>query len=227
MAVFDPRAAETARKTYSQNNEDGIISHIVSRLGVAAGFFIEFGVGPPWKSTIEEGGMEANCRLLKETGWRGIFMDSSAYPPRYEIQNEFITALNVNLLLKKYNVPQEPDIISIDVDGQDFWIWMNLIYMPKVVVIEYNPNFGPDQSVVIPFDTGYRWDGTKWYGASLRALEKLGRSRGYLLAYATRSNAFFIKKNLVENASDFAFSAIHQFHDVHRPGDTNRPWVTI
>jgi hypothetical protein len=227
MPIFDPSFAKMASKTYSQNNEDGIVSHIMMQLGVAIGFFVEFGVGPPWKSSIEESGLEANCRLLREMGWRGIFMDSSPYPPQYEVQREYITALNINLLLRKYEVPQEPEIISIDVDGQDFWIWMNLIYRPKVVVVEYNPNFGPEESIVIPFNVEYRWDGTKWYGASLRALEKLGHSKGYLLTYATRANAFFIKKDLVENASDFRFSAIHQFHNIHRPDDGERPWVVI
>jgi hypothetical protein len=227
MPVFDKTAAMTATKTYSQENEDGLISYIMSELKLSAGFFVEFGVGPAWKSTLEESGLEANCRLLREMGWHGLFMDGSRYAPEFGVEVERVTALNINRLFQKYSVPQDVDLVSIDVDGQDFWIWMNLGYFPKVVVIEYNPNFTHNESVVVPFDINFRWDATKWYGASLRALDRLGRSKGYLLTYTTEANAFFIQRRLVQNADEFRFSDVYRFHDIHRPDFEYRPWITI
>jgi hypothetical protein len=93
------------------------------------------------------------------------------------VQQERVDAININPLLRKYRVPDIPDLISIDVDGQDFWIWSNLVHRPNVIIIEYNANFAPDDSKVIPYDVAFQGDGTKYFGASLRALHNLGKSR--------------------------------------------------
>jgi hypothetical protein len=121
------------------------------------------------------------------------------------MKQERAGAININPILRIYRVPDNPDLISIDVDGQDFWIWSNLVHRPSVLIIEYNANFGPDESKVIPYDTEFQWDSSKYFGASLRALHNLGKSKGYVLVYSNGVNAIFIKRHLVKNAADFAF----------------------
>jgi hypothetical protein len=226
-ARFDKTIGATASKTHSQNNEDGILTYMISRLPEVRRYFVEFGVGPPWRTSIEAAGLEANCRLLREQGWDGLFMDANDYPPQYGVEKEFITALNINELMAKYRVPADLDIMSIDVDGQDFWIWMNLQLRPKIVVIEQNPTLERERSIVIPFDTRYRWDGTTWFGASLKALDKLGASKGYVLVYTTSANAIFVRGDLIANPEDFVFDELYAKHEMHVRDWLNRPWVTV
>jgi|SRR5215469_2300266 len=229
MFEFDADMGRRGSRKYSQNDEDGILDYVFSIIPTAAQvrFFVEIGIGPPWNSTVEESGLEANCRLLQEKGWRGLFLDAQRYPDEYGVKQERVDAININPILRKYGVPENVDLISIDVDGQDFWIWSNLAYFPSVIVIEYNANLGMDESKVIPFNASYQWDGTKWFGASLRALNNLGKSKGYALIYANGVNAFFIKEGLVKNKQDFSFEKLYRFRDLHRADAVNRMWVFI
>lgn len=229
MFEFDPRMQQHGSRKYSQNDEDGVLDYIFSVIPERpqGRFFVEFGISPPWQSTLEESGLEGNCRLLKEKGWNGLFLDAHQYPEEYGVQQERIDAININPVLRKYGVPEDPDLISIDVDGQDFWIWSNLVYRPNVVVIEYNANLGMNESKAIPFNAFYEWDGTKWFGASLRALDNLGKSKGYVLTYANGVNAFFIRDHLVKNQEDFAFERLYHFRDSHRADSLRRMWVSI
>jgi hypothetical protein len=229
MFQFDPHLESRGWRKYSQNDEDGVLEYIFSILpaGPLGRYFVEFGVGPPWGSTLEQSGLEGNCRLLQEKGWRGLFLDAAAYPEKYGVKQERVDAINLNPILRKYRVPDTPDLISIDVDGQDFWIWSNLVHRPNVLLIEYNANFGPGESKVIPYDSAFQWDGTKYFGSSLRALHNLGKSKGYVLVYANGVNAFFIKRHLVKNAAEFPFEKIYRHRDLLRPDELNRPWVVI
>jgi len=229
MSKLDPEMGKRGWRKYSQNDEDGILHYLFSVLPPSpqGPFFVEFGIGPKWQSTVEESGLEGNCRLLRETGWRGLFLDSNSYPQEYAVQQEHIDALNINSILRKYWVPENVDVISIDVDGQDFWIWSNLVSRPAVTVIEYNASLEASESKVIPFDVSFRWDGTKWYGASLRALDNLGKTKGYTLVYANGVNAFFVRGDLVENKKDFVFERLYRFRDSHAPDTPRRPWVLI
>lgn len=117
-------------RTYSQNGEDGVIARLFEVLGATNRFFVEFGTGPD--------GRERNTRLLEEQGWQGLLMDRSAAERNPGIRREFISAENINELFAKYGVPEEFDLLSIDVDGNDYWIWKALrdVYRPRVVVIE-------------------------------------------------------------------------------------------
>lgn len=229
MFEFDPDMGRRGWQKYSQNDEDGVLDYIFSIIppGPEGRFFVEIGVGPPWQHTLEECGLEANCRLLKEKGWHGLFLDAQSYPDEYGVKQERIDAINVNPILRKHGVPENMDLISIDVDGQDFWIWSNLVYFPSVVVIEYNANLSVDESKVIPFNASYQWDGTKWFGASLRALNNLARSKGYVLTYANGVNGVFIKEDLVKNKQDFSFGKLYRFRDLHRADAVNRMWILI
>lgn len=116
------------------------------------------------------------------------------------MQKEFITAENINSLFKKYAVPQDFDLLSIDIDGNDYWVWQAIEgYSARVVVIEYNSSLLPNESKSIRYDPSFTWDGTNYYGASLLALAKLGGVKGYtLIGCDSRGvNAFFVRNDLV------------------------------
>lgn len=121
-----------------------------------------------------------------------------------DVKNEKVTAENIQQLFKKYNVPKNFDLLSIDIDFNDYWVWKSITdYFPRVVVIEYNSSIPPTESRVVPYDPEARWDGTNYFGASLLALKNLGQSKGYTLVGCETNgvNAFFCKSELVDRFS--------------------------
>ena len=196
-------------KIYSQNNEDGIILYIFQHIGVKTRNFVEIGI---------ENGTECNTtNLLKNFNWKGIQIEGGkelykdAKSKQKEILekkinnlkliNVFVTKKNINKILKK-NCSKNVDLLSIDIDGNDFWIWNKIKHIkPRLVVIEYNSFFGPNISASIKYSSKFKWDhenNKSYYGASLKALEKLGKKKKYDLVGVDSNgvNAFFVRKDL-------------------------------
>jgi hypothetical protein len=182
---------------WSQNGEDGVIEAIFAKIGSTNKFIVEFGV---------ENGSQCNTAALLALGWDGLQMDSAEGNPAF-IKREFITAENINDLFLKYNVPRTFDLLSIDIDGNDYWVWKAIDgFTPRVVVVEYNGSIPPRHSIVVPYDPKFRYDpglplepgGYAFFGASLAALEKLGQEKGYALVYCESKgvNAFFVQRDL-------------------------------
>jgi hypothetical protein len=154
-------------------------------------------------------------------------------PPAAGVSREFVTAENIETLLDKHGVPREFDLLSIDVDGNDFWIWKAIGRRPRVVVVEYNAAFGPGDSRAIVYDRDFRWDGTEYFGASLLALARLGREKGYdLVACDSRGvNAFFVRADAA--AGRFETRPIERIYrplgapHLPKPPAPGRTWVTI
>jgi hypothetical protein len=182
------------RHVYSQHGEDGILDALFRTIGTTNRYYVEFGVGD---------GSERNSRLLAERhGWHGLLMDGGFDDPRINLHREFITAENINDLFAKYGVPEEFDLLSIDVDGNDYWVWQRLSerYRPRVIVAEYNANLGPNLRRTIAYDPEFVWSGTDYYGASLAALEALARTKGYVLVgcESLGVNAFFVRSDVAD-----------------------------
>ena len=119
-----------------------------------------------------------------------------------DIKNEKVTAENIQDLFQKYNVPKNFDLLSIDIDYNDYWVWKSIVdYFPRVVVIEFNSSISPTESRVVPYDPNAKWDGTNYFGASLLALKNLGLKKGYTLVGCDNIgvNAFFVKSELIED----------------------------
>ena len=222
-----PNLIDFERKDFSQFGEDGVIERLAADLGISQGSFFEFGIGPPWDSTFEKSGLEGNFVLLRKKGWSGVFLDGETYSPEARVRREFVSALNINAIYRKHGLPDDLDFMSIDVDGQEFWIWMALDYRPKVVISEFNGAFATDVSVTIQFDINHRWDGTVYHGASLAALDKLAVAKGYQLVWSNGVNAAFVRTDLVSNKSDFKLEAIYRSYPPHPPDTRRRPWITI
>jgi glycosyltransferase involved in cell wall biosynthesis len=188
---------------YSQNGEDGVIAEILRRVGTANRFFVEFGV---------ESGQEGNCVYLADVAaWSGLFMEADGrlyrllerkYAPRRSIltAEAKVTPQNIERLLQEHEVPAEPDVMSIDVDGQDYWIWEAInAYRPRLLVIEFNSSLDPTRRLVQPREEG-GWDGTEYFGASLGAIRSLGEEKTYRLVHTelAGSNAFLVPAELAE-----------------------------
>ena len=189
MFLADLEAAE--RKVYSQNGEDGVIEAIFRQIGVTNRYFVEFGC---------EDAQECNAMHLATQGWTGLWMDAvHESNGRVPIRNEMVTAENIDSLLRKYQVPEAFDLLSIDIDGNDFWVWKAIVHRPRVVVVEYNAHFAPPQRVAIQYEPDFRFAGTNYFGASLAAFAELGRRKGYTLVHCERAgvNAFFVADELV------------------------------
>lgn len=227
MATITKALHEHEAKVTSQYGEDGVIARLLQDLGLEDGSFFEFGIGPEWQHSFEEVGLEGNCVQLRRLGWEGVFVDGGALPIEAGVERAFITAFTINSIWDRYDLPSDLDVLSIDVDGQEFWIWLALAKRPKIVVIEYNGSIPAHESRTIGFDLNHVWDGTLYHGASLRALFRLGLAKGYVLVWANGVNAIFVREDLVSNPDDFPFDEIYCAWPAHAPDQLARAWVEV
>ena len=201
---------------FSQNGEDGIIGEIARRLGLEAMTFIEIGAGD---------GAENNSIQLLLGGGRGTWIeaDSSSVASikdlyakpleegRLKVIEACVTAENVDTLLGDANVAGEVDFFSLDIDGNDYWVWQAVTAVsPRIVCLEYNAFYGPNISWVKAYQQDFMWPGKNiYYGASLKAMEKLSRKKGYTLVACDYSgvNAFFVRDDLLNDAFTGPFTA--------------------
>ncbi len=227
-SMIPPNLKDHGWKKHSQNEEDGIIAAIFGAIGISSRFAVEFGIGPNYLDKDYVNGLEGNTVLLRHQGWNVLMMDGGDHPAEYEVKSHFITASNVNNLFKLHNVPEDVDLVSIDVDGQDYWIWKYLDYRPRVVMIEYNPNFhNIKQRLTVAYNEKHVWDGTKYYGGSYGAMIALGEEKGYVPVYANGTNLFFVRRELVANAGDFSAEKMMITFDMHLEDQLGRPWVAV
>jgi len=182
-------------KQSSQNDEDGVIAKIIDRIPMPR-YFVEFGV------ELREG----NCLRLHHAGWKGLFMDARGDGDL--IKKEWVTPSNINDLLYKYQV-SDIGVLSIDIDGQDWWVWKHLRREPKLVVIEYNGKLPKDSALITPRDDNFRIK-DQGYGCSLWAMNMLGTRKGYTLVYANGVNAFFVLTDSFSNPDDFTYDNVYK-----------------
>jgi len=194
-------------KVYSQNDEDGIIAEIFKRIGTTNKRFIEFGV---------QDGIESNTHYLLFKEWSGLWIDGdpgvvrsaeNKFRPvidngQLSIINAFINRDNINSLFEINGLSGEVDLLSIDIDGNDYHVWEAIsVISPRVVIIEYNAKFPPDCEWVMAYNEYHTWDNSDKHSASLKSLELLGRELGYQLTGTNinGTNAFFVRCSLASD----------------------------
>ncbi|MDR0455006.1 MAG: hypothetical protein LBH05_09370 [Deferribacteraceae bacterium] len=197
-------------KVFSQWGEDGIIDWLLRQLPEVPEVFIEFGV---------EDYSESNTRfLLKNRNWRGLVFDSSEKNithiknmnlcVNYDLQAKpaFITRENVNSLFSESGITGEIGLLSIDIDGNDYWIWESIACIsPAIVVCEYTSHFGDIYPISIQYDPHFTRQrahySLQYAGASLPALKHLAAKKGYAFVGTTKTgpNAFFVRDDLFSN----------------------------
>ncbi len=193
-------------RVFSQWGEDGIIQHLIRAVGLRRSTFVEFGV---------ETYVESNTRfLLVNDNWSGLVIDGSEAniafiknDPIYWQHNlkadmAFITRDNINELISRNGVHGEIGILSVDIDGNDYWVWQAIdVINPVIVIVEYNARFGPTQAVTVPYDPKFvrseAHHSMIYYGASLAAFHRLGEAKGYSLVgcNSAGNNAFFVRRD--------------------------------
>ena len=201
---------ETEFSVYSQWGEDGILQFLLSHVACPNRTFVEFGV---------EDFSEANLRfLIERSPWSGLVMDGSpdlemhlqaaglAWRRHIQAKSVFITAENINDLIKESCIQPELDILSIDLDGIDYWVWKAFnAYSPRIVIVEYNSLFGPSTAITVPYRPDFQRAKAHYshlyWGASLGALIHLAREKGYSCVGSTSTglNAFFIRDDVRGN----------------------------
>lgn len=179
---------------YSQGGEDGILSKIFNILKIKNGWCVEFGA---WDGLH----LSNTYNLIKNKHWQGVLIEANK--DRY-VQlsknlkdmsvisiNSYVEAEGKNSLdqiLSKTPIPKEFDLLSVDIDGNDYHVWRNVKkYLPKVVVIEFNSTIPLEVDFVQPYNP------KRYQGTSLTAFDKLAKIKGYSLIATTKTNAIFVK----------------------------------
>ena len=206
-SLFEDLKEASNNRHGSQYGETGIIVYLLEYLDIKPKYCLEFGAGMVHSGRKHKG--TANIRYLYdkyeskclyfESDERRILTSQAKYQD--QIKLETITASNVNDIFLKYEVPEDLDVLVIDVDGQDYWIWKSLNYNPKIVLIEFNPSLSIEEDKVMHYDEDhYKWRNGDclYYGASIGALKKLGIEKGYSLVYKTERNLLFVNKELMD-----------------------------
>jgi hypothetical protein len=247
-AVFgaDGRYADTLRlpryhaQVYSQNGEDGIIAEIFRRIGEQSRCFVEIGTG--------EGGQN-NTRFLLEQGWRGVWIEADAAAAanaaqmfadavkagRLTVLNANVTSENVNQLLASADAPPSFDLLSVDIDFNTSHVWNALRCQSRVACIEYNASLPPTVDLAVPYDPDAVWDGSNWYGGSLKTLERIGAAKGLALVGCDLFgvNAFFVRHAEAQGRFREPFTAECHYelprhnllaHIGHSPSSCARVW---
>ena len=204
---------------YSQNEEDGMIREIFNRIGMGNKIFVEFGA---------EYGVENNTLALLFENWKGLWIEGSERSAKQlfknfegsvkngnlQVINSFVTKENINTLISSAGFPEDIDLLSVDIDGNDFHVVEAITCVkPRVIVIEYNAKFPPPIRYCMNYDSAHVWQGDDCFGASLKFLEVEFSKLGYYLVGCCLSgvNAFFVKKELVADKFLAPFSAENHY----------------
>lgn len=199
--AFPDRLLARRFRLRSQNYEDGITQAILELGAEKTRTAVEIGCGVNGGNT---------GFLVAECGWRGLFLDASASKievlrgglsrKRATVAQAMVTAENVNDLLRSHGFDGEVDVLSLDIDGVDYWVWRALTAVsPRLVIVEYNSAFGADRAVSVPYDPAFSRASHKLYfGASLPAFVRLAASKNYRLVAAEPRgvNAFFVRHDV-------------------------------
>lgn len=199
----------------AQNGEDLIAFRLLRNLGIRSQCAVEFGA--------TDGLYKSNTAFFRDDlGWRVIQFDSHPRESQHRVYKETITADNINDVFARHDVPHDLDLLSIDIDGNDLWVWKALTYRPTVVIIEYNARWRPKRRRTVPYDPMRNgWDHTDYYGASAGALVALGREKGYTLYDSTHSNLMFAPAGRVP---EYDLCRVH-FRKSDRPDPLKRQWI--
>jgi len=216
------RLTRSEHQVFSQGGEDGAIREIFRRIGESNRMFVELGVG---------NGLENNTAFLLAQGWSGVWVEGShknceairaslasdISNGRLKLIEAAITAENVSGLLSGALDTMELDLLSIDVDRNTYHVWAALDALkPRVAVVEYNAHFPADLVWIADYDPSKWWNGTSYFGASLKALERLGAQMGYALVGCDIAgvNAFFVRSELVGDKFCAPFTAENHYEPV-------------
>lgn len=217
-------------KVYSQSGEDGIIQYLVNSVAINNKVFVEFGV---------ENYTESNTRFLAlNNSWQGLVIDGDQKnidyiqkDPIYWRRNikavqSFITKDNINNILSDNGFKGNIGLLSVDIDGNDYWVWDSIsVVDADIVVCEYNSHFGSKRKVTVPYDPNFIRGNAHYskiyYGASIAAFTDLAQQKGYALVgiNGAGNNLFFVKRTKLGKIREvkieevFAYTSFRELHN--------------
>lgn len=181
--------------------EIDMIHGLLSKLGIKKGWLVDVGAN--------DGIFQSNTLELTQAGWDSVLIEADpekfaqlkknmARFARVRLVNEKII-INLDEVLRQQAVPLEFDLLQIDIDGLEYWVWLTSAeFKPKIVSVEYNSNFEPWEFKTIYYEPEFKWSGDSYYGASAAALAHLGKTKGYtLVGYTSWSNLYFVRSDLL------------------------------
>ena len=214
-------------KVYSQYGQDGIIEEIFKNIGTinSPPFCIEFGFNstelteadPNSKYILSTDSLKEiekyntvnyctpnTANLILNKNWNSLLLDGGNENPKINLYKHVLYPDNIIDIFKKYQVPINPEFISIDVDSIDLWLFQAILqseFNPMVISVEYNSHFPLDFAITFPNNKIDRWDGIRGYGASLKALYMMGKKYGYhLIGIVMQNDLFFIRGDLIDES---------------------------
>jgi len=244
-----PALRDIEFRTFSQNGEDGILLFLFSVAGTTNRQLLDLGCGS---------GLVANTtNFLVYHGWTGLLLDgdennvavareffarsrdTAGWPPT--VAQAWLDAESINQVVREHGLQGEIDLLSIDLDGNDYWIWEALEQVqPRIVVLEYLDLLGPERAWTVPYRRDfvgeYDAGGLRYGGASLPAFVKLGRRKGYRLVGCQHYgyNAFFLRNDVASDlfpevtlASCFTHPKVLQGVKTRLGDLLDRPWVEV
>ena len=198
---------------FSQDEGDGVTMELLKQVygraieNVINKYYVEFGT---------EDGSECNTRILREyLGWTGLLMDGNYENEKINLKKEFITKENILELFKKYNVPQHIDLLSVDIDYNDFYCLKEIlsVHTCDIIIAEYNASHPPSEDKVVIYN---------YYGMSLRALNTLAKTYNYSIIYCTLNgvNCFLVHNDIIKskNLKFKNFGDLESIYKIHRHG---------
>ena len=207
-------------QVFSQNGEDGILREVFRRIGTTDRTFLEFGVGD---------GQRNNTTFLLAQGWRGWWIEGNqrsaaairrafARPlagSQLALLHWMVTAENIAEAFRRLQVPAEIDLLSLDIDRNTWHVLAAAlpIVRPRALVVEYNATYPADVDWKVEYAADRWWDRTSYFGASLKAFERLGEQHGYALVGCELSgvNAFFVRRELCGDRFEAPFTAENHY----------------
>jgi len=192
-------------KVYSQFDEDGVLENIFNRIG-GCSTFTEIGCG---------NGLENNSHYLLLKGWTGKWIDADTANIRLIKRNlpassklcviqAFIDADNVSGLVG------DPDLLSIDMGGNELHVWKSVKARPKVLCVEYNGKFPPPTVLNIAYRKNNVWGQNDYHGASLQAWVNELRDYTLVACNLSGANAFFVRNDLMSNFTRYPVADLYQ-----------------
>lgn len=217
-------------RVFSQWGEDGLIQYLLRHVPIERHVFVEFGV---------ENYTESNTRyLLTNNHWAGLIIDGSAeniaqvrrdpiyWATNLKAENAFVTRENINDLISKNGVTGDIGLLSVDIDGNDYWVLEAIdVISPRIIICEYNSHFGSRAKVTTPYDPSFAREAAHfskiYYGASIAALNALALRKGYSLVASNSAgnNVFFVRNDslgglsVVTPQQAYVRAQFREFHD--------------
>ena len=199
---------------HCQNGETDILKYIFNNIGVTNKYLVDIGA---W-----DGSHLSNTKAFVDSGWNGLLVDAKDFPGVFK---SFVTVENITDTLTSNSVPKEFDLLSLDIDGNDYWILKKILenYKPRVIISEYNSEHPLIDSKAIEYDPSFEFDATDYYGYTFGAGMHLADEFGYTIVYQiSETNLFYLRNDLVHEEPDFE---IKQFR--HWNKKSFKKWIKI